>query len=56
MNRAKRKYMKLLKDYFPYGRACRKKFLVSVADDIENFVAGFNRFAAMEKGVYKHLW
>lgn len=38
MNRAKRKYMKLLKDYFPYGRACRKKFLVSVADDIENFV------------------
>ena len=27
MNRAKRKYMKLLKDYFPYGRACRKKFL-----------------------------
>lgn len=38
MNRAKRKYMKLLKDYFPYGRACRKKFLVSVADDIDNFV------------------
>ena len=22
----------------------------------KNFVAGFNRFAAMEKGVYKHLW
>ena len=43
MNRAKRKYMKLLKDYFPYGRACRKKFLVSVADDIENFVREHER-------------
>lgn len=38
MNRAKRKYMKLLKDYFPYGRACRKKFLVSIAEDIDHFV------------------
>ena len=45
MNRAKRKYMKLLKDYFPYGRACRKKFLVSVADDIENFVREHERCA-----------
>ena len=43
MNRAKRKYMKLLKDYFPYGRACRKKFLVSVADDIENFAREHER-------------
>ena len=43
MNRAKRKYMKLLKDYFPYGRACRKKFLASVADDIENFVREHER-------------
>ena len=43
MNRAKRKYMKLLKGYFPYGRACRKKFLVSVADDIENFVREHER-------------
>ena len=34
---------KLLKDYFPYGRACRKKFLVSVADDIENFVREHER-------------
>ena len=38
MNRAKRKYMKLLKNYFPYGRACRKKFLVSIAEDIDHFV------------------
>ena len=38
MNRAKRKYLKLLKDYFPYGRACRKKFLVSIAEDIDHFV------------------
>ena len=38
MNRAKRKYMKLLKGYFPYGRACRKKFLVSIAEDIDHFV------------------
>lgn len=38
MNRAKRKYMKLLKDYFPYGRACQKKFLVSIAEDIDHFV------------------
>lgn len=38
MNRAKRKYMKLLKDYFPYGRVCRKKFLVSIAEDIDHFV------------------
>lgn len=38
MDRAKRKYMKLLRDYFPYGRACRKKFLVSIAEDIDHFV------------------